>query len=426
MLKRRAGLALCLLLPAFILSGCSSIPFLSGGNTTKERTLVFSHWDTENQEVYKALAEAYAEEHTGLTIEVQAVAPEGYADTYLKSVSDQKAPDVLAVPADDQFQRFVSSGKLMDLTKSKLLPEDYDSALAQIGSRDGHIWAVPATGSIPVVFFNKACYTQNKLVSPLTVSDFIVNCSILQQNGVTPFAMSTDGSGQYDTADFAEGILANGLRDTPLLSNGKFFDSNTELDSGFMDTAGLASALTASGLIAAKENSAQGHQALLEQFTKGAYAMIPGTTDDIKTLRALDGSFGFGFFPMPGSGTSAAGVFKADMMLGISKGTKLKSDAEGFISYLLSPSSQALICDKALSIPASNDVKLSDDDLAGAQALLNVSGEKRPSLFQRITSTEKSICLKKLDLAYSGPTDDLDGFMQDWASKLKALYDEKK
>jgi raffinose/stachyose/melibiose transport system substrate-binding protein len=418
MLKKYVRLALCTLLPVLILAGCGS---RSGSNTNEERTLVFSHWDVENQEIYQTLAQEYMKEHTGLTIEVQAIAPDKYNAAWLKSISDNKAADVFAVPAGDDFQIFAGSGKLMDLGKKSDLLDNYDSALAQIGSQDGHTWAVPVKGSVPVVFFNKAYIQQCNLVSPLTISDFIVNCSILQQNGILPFGMSKNDAGQYDTADFIEGIMANGPCDTPLLSSGQFFDKNTELDSGFIDAVGLAYELTISELLVAKENSVQGHQALLEQFAQGAYAMIPGDTNDIAKLREHGGDFSFGFFPMPGSDTSLTGVFKADMMLGILKNTKLDEDAKGFVSYLLSPASQEFLCNETYTIPVSDNVQLTDADLATAQTLLNGTGGRNPSLFQRISKDEKSICLGKLDLVYSGSAENYDEFMQDWINRLKEL-----
>lgn len=414
--KRFVSLALCMLLLAFVLTGCGN-----SGNTDKARTLVFSHADVANQEVYKTLADQYMQEHTGLTIEVQAIAPDNYTETWLKSVSDKKLADVFAVPAGEDFEKFVETDKLLDLSKSSILPEAYDSTLAQIGSRDGHIWAIPVTGSMPVVFFNKAYYEQSQLFYPQTISDFIVNCSILQQVGILPFAMSKDDNGRYDTADLVEGILANGPRDTPLLTSAKFFEKNVELDSGFIDMVGLTYELTIAGMLNTKDNSAQGHQALLEQFANGAYAMIPGDTQDIKTLREVNSDFSFGFFAMPGSSGSINGVFKADMMLGISKSSKVSADAEGFINYLLSASSQELLCNKTLSIPVLYNVTPADLDLANAQKMLMISETKNISLFQRLSKTNSSICIEKLDLAFSGSADDLDVFMQDWTNKLKAI-----
>ncbi|WHH57948.1 ABC transporter substrate-binding protein [Petroclostridium sp. X23] len=418
--KRYVSLALCIYLLAGILTGCS-IPFLSSFNTEKERTLVFSHRDVENREIYETLAGEYMKEHAGLTIEVQVIPPEEYTDTWLQGLSDQNIADVFAVPADEDFEAFIGSGRLLDLNKSNVLPEGYNSSLLQIGTRDGHVRAVPVTGSVPVVFYNKMFFEKCGLVLPQTISDLVVNCLILQQNGIIPLAMYRDENGFLDTVDLIEGILANGACDTGLMSNGEFFDKNTELDSGFYDAVGLAFELTMSDLIVKKEESVQGHQMLLEQFAKGACAMIPGDSNDIRKLQELSSDFDSGFFLMPGSSRTYTGVFKADMMLGISKSSKVVSDAKGFIHYLLSLEGQELLCNQAGRIPATNHVIISDANLAAAQAFLDTPDRMYPSLFQRISKDKRAICVEKLDLAFSGSGGILEDDMLDWITRLKAV-----
>lgn len=415
MRKRYAFLALCICLLVGSFSGCSIL----NRNTEKERTMVFSHWDVENQEVYKALAGEYMREHPGLTIEVQVVAPQEYADAWLRSVSDKNMADVFAVPVDDGFEDFIDSGKLADLNDCNVLPDDYNSCLLQIGSRDGHIWAVPVTGSVPVVFYNNSFFEKCGLVIPETISDFVVNCLILQQNDITPFAMSRDKNGLLDTADFVEGILANGPCDTSLESDGVFFDKNAELDSGFYDVAGLSFELIMSDLMVKKKESVLGHQALLEQFIDGGFAMFSGSSNDIPKLRQLDGNFDFGFFAMPGSTNSYTGICKADMMLGISKKSKVAPDAEGFVNYLLSAKGQKILCNKAGRIPVTNHVTISDPDLAAAQAVLDTADGMYPSLFQRISNDKRAICVEKLDLVFSGSCGVLEDYMLDWTTRLK-------
>lgn len=422
MSKKCISLALGILMSALLFTGCSGT-FLSGSKQDKDRTLVLSIWDAENQEIYKTLAQDYAKEHPGLTIQVQVV-EEKYTDMLIKSLSE-KETDVFAVPADE-LQNVIDTGKMMELEKSKLLPNDYDHSLLQIGTRDEHLWAIPIMGSIPVVCFNLADYETCKLAVAQTLSDFIVNCSILQENGLNPFALATDNNGKYDVADFVEGILANGPRDTSLLSDGKFFAVNTELDSGFIDIIGLANELNISDMLGNKEDCPQGHQALLEEFVQGKYSMIACDTNDIKTLRALDSNFGFGYFAMPGSNATATGVFKADIMLGIAKNTHAKSDAEGFIKYLLAETNQAQLCDVTLGIPALNNVKLADSDLSKALALLDPAEVKQPSLFQRISPADKSVCLNNLDLAFAGSIGSMDVFMRDWTEKIKSSSEDIK
>ncbi len=416
MCKRSIGIVLCIGLIAGILTGCH-IPFLS--KTEKERTMVFSHWDTENQKVYETLASKYMKKNKGLTIKIQEISREEYNETWLQSISDKNMADVFAVPAGKDFDVFAESGKLLDL--DKVLPDDYDRSIIKLGTKDGHVWAVPVTGSVPVIFYNKALFQQYELVRPQTVSDFVVNCSILQHNGFTPFAMSKDENGFLDTADFVEGILANGSCDTDLVSEGKFFHKNEALDSGFHDVMGLAFEFALSDLMIPKEESVQGHQKLQEQFVNGACAMFPGSTNDISTLHKRNDQFEFGIFSMPGSKSFYKGVLKADMMLGISDKSKVDSDAEGFVRYLLSKEGQELLCNGVSRIPVTEKVPVSDPELAAAQGFLYTADGLSPSLYQRITEKERAICREKLDLAFSGSCGILEEYMLDWTNALKEV-----
>ncbi len=412
MYKRFVGLTLCICLLAGILIGCGA---------EKERTLIFIHWDVKNKEVYETLAKEYMNVHKGLTVEVQLISPEEYTDILLQSFSDKNISDVFAVPVDEDFEAFINSGKLRDLNNRKVLPDDYNSALLQIGTREGHVWAIPVTGSVPVVFYNKTLFQQYGLVQPRTISDFVVNCLILQEKNILPFAMSRDNKGVLNTGDFVEGILANGPCDTGLMSDGEFFNENTELDSGFYDTVGLAFELTMGDLTVKKEESVEGHQKLLEQFANGTCAMFPGSSNDIEKLRELNCDFDFGFFSMPGADNSHIGVFKADMMLGISKSSKVTSDAEGFINYMLSAEGQNLLCNEVGRIPVTNHVTILDPDLAAAQGFLNTPDGMYPSIFQRISNDERAICFEKLDIVFSDSNIVLDDYMLDWAIKLKEI-----
>ena len=416
MLKRYIGFILCICLMGGVLTGCH-IPFIA--DSEKERTLVFSHWDVENQKVYETLAREYMKKNKGLTVKVQVVPREEYTDAWLQSISNNNMADLFAVPVDD-FETFIESDNLMDLTK--VLPDDYKRSIKKIGTRDGHVWAVPVTGSVPVIFYNKMVFQNLKLVPPQTISDFVVNCSVLQHNGITPFAMSRDENDIFDTADFIEGIIANGPCDTDLISDGKFFNKNKELDSGFYyDVMGLAFELTISDLMVKKGESVLDHQKLLEQFVNGTYAMFPGNSNDIQKLRELNDKLNFGYFSMPGSKGTNKGIFKADMMLGISDKSKVDSDARGFVNYLLSKDGQKIFCNGVNRIPVTDDVPVSDPDLAAAQEILNTVDGLAPSLYQRITEKERAICDEKLDLAFSDSCGDLEEFMLDWTKELKAV-----
>lgn len=389
----------------FCLSACRYIPFMNKEEKiiTGERTMVFCHWDEEHQAVYEQLAKSYMEQQEGLEIIVQSSPYEEYQQS-------KQLPDLFAVPAGDEFEYFAESKKLKALSAADVTAEHYDKRLLACGTSQKNVLAVPITAEIPVIYYQKSIYESYQLVEPLTVSDFLINCYLLKDNGITPLLLSVQ-DGLFDSFDFTEGILANGPKDSPLVAEGRFSGDTKSIDGGFFDLGGLAFELVNSDYLLPFEQAPVSRQQLLEQFAAGEVAMIPGTTGDYEILREMMEEEP-GYFPMPGSDVFNSVVIKAEMMLGISKDSKLAADATGFLNYLLTPEAQKVLCDETKAMPVVTGIQLSEESFNRLQQYYSVS------VFQRISSRERQICRERIHALLTGNGSNLEVFLSEWKNEL--------
>ncbi|GEM_PF-2201356 len=422
-MKRRMT-ELCLLLCALLLmNGCGAAN-LFGSRGSSPRTLRFMHPDPEHQGVYEQLAQKYSKLHEGLTVKVLCAARDRYAADWLAAQKGDSPADLFAVLPGEGFAAFSESGILSKLKTDELLPEGYDKNLLQFGSDGKNTLAVPVTGSVPLIFYNAALYEKYGLIEPATISDFIVNCQLLKNGGSKPFAMAVK-DGRWDMLDFSEGVIANGPRNSKLVSGGVLTDGKSGLDGEFYDLWGAAFSLVTSDALPEKSGAPSGHDQLIKQFAQGKYAMACGDSSDVSTLTQQMGAGKFGFFSMPGTDTAYGGVWKANLMLGISKKSKLKDDAEGFLSYLLSRDSQAALCDETSSVPAVQGVSLSARNASRLQKMLHSSGGYSLSVFQRIPDPERKVCVKYLDSFWSLQPYDIDGSISRFQQELEKSTGKK-
>ncbi|WP_077612429.1 ABC transporter substrate-binding protein [Clostridium sp. Marseille-P2415] len=412
MQKKVFSVAVFLLAAACVLTACKKIGFIFKKDPVRDCTLTFWHWDTGHQEFYEKIASDYAREHDGVKIKIRLVPYEAYTEEWLKAAAEGQAADVFAIPPES-LDQFISSGKLEALTYADLFPADSKEELLINGPEKETAFALPAAGSLPVIFYNKDIYEQNQLVVPETLSDFVTNCAILRQSSCQPFAMSLTEEGMFDAFDFAAGVLANGKRLDGGEKEKRNFKKLLDKNTGYYDLIGIAMELSLD-----KEFCVKGHQALLENFAQNKYAMICGTTEDIAVLKERMPS-SFGWFMLPGEDYTDAGVWKANHMFGAAKKGKAAKEAKRFLSYFLTPKNQQAFSAEFGMLPAVRGVEPDDEEIR--QAYDSLSGKKEVyfSFFQTMPQEERKICAEELDLIFSGKVTDPEGFLAEWLGKLK-------
>jgi ABC-type glycerol-3-phosphate transport system substrate-binding protein len=412
MQKKFSVIAVFLFTAACFLVACNENGFMFKKSPVEDNTLTFWHWDAWHQEFYKKIATDYAREHEGVKIKINVVPYETYTQEWLKAVENGQTADVFAIPPES-LDQFVNSGTLEALTYADLFPEDHKDKLLLNESEEDTVYALPAAGSLPVIFYNKDIYEQNHLVVPETLSDFVTNCVILKQSSFQPFAMSLSEEGLFNAFDFATVILANGKSLGNEKEEKQDFKKMLDKNTGYYDLLGIAMELSLD-----KELCVKGHQNLLEDFAQNKYAMICGTTEDVAVLKELMPS-SFDWFLLPGKDDTKAGVWKANHMFGAAKKGKTVEEAKRFLSYLLTKENQLAFSKEFGMLPSVRGLKPEDKEVRQAYDLLSGKKEVYDSFFQTMSQNERKICEEELDLIFSGKVTDPEGFLAEWMNKLQ-------
>lgn len=403
MQKKAFSAAVFLLAAICSLTACNKNGSILIKNQVKECTLTFWNWDNGHEDFYEKIVSDYEEENKGVTINIRLVPYETYTQEWLKAASEGDTADVFAIPPES-LNEFINSRKLEALTYADLIPA---------GSEGEKTYALPAAGSIPVIFYNKEIYEQNQLVVPETLSDFVTNCAVLKQSSCQPFAMSLTEDGVFDSFDFAAGILANGKSLKGKESEKQDFKKLLGKNTGYYDLLGIAMELSLD-----KELCVKGHQALLENFAQKKYAMICGTTEDTAWLNNSMSS-SYGWFLLPGEDYTNAGVWKANHMFGAAKKGKSVKEAKKFLSYLLTQKNQLAFSSEFGMLPAVRGLKPDDKEIRQAYELVSGKKEVYYPFYHAMSQDEKTICAEKLDMIFSGKVTDPEGFLSDWIRELK-------
>jgi multiple sugar transport system substrate-binding protein len=128
--------------------------------------------------------------------------PTPYSDTtsyqaaVLAAVTTSETPDFFTWWSGYRIEDLYKQGVLTDVSDiwaQAISAGNLSESVASAFTFDGKQWAVPASLSYWVVWYNKKVYADNGLSVPATWADFTANCDKLKAAGVTPLASTQDG-----------------------------------------------------------------------------------------------------------------------------------------------------------------------------------------------------------------------------------------
>ena len=185
-----------------VLAGC-------GNNTRKtisegeDITLRFSFWEAstgkEAETAFQNVVDSYEAEHPNVHIELVSQANAGYQDWIKAQTATDSLPEIQMNTAGN----LVSMGKkglVEDITDAYNMPNPYyDGKIWKDtfadGSLDGiHEYTTVPAYNIPLfatgvaMYYNKDIYNQLGLNVPNNWNEFIDNCKIIEEAGITPIA----------------------------------------------------------------------------------------------------------------------------------------------------------------------------------------------------------------------------------------------
>lgn len=185
-------------LAAAVLAGCSNAASPTASKSSDPITLFTDNaaWKPGFQAVGDELKKI-----TGRGLEMQALPDAANFQQTLEQSLGAKPADIVKSSNGLQLQRLAASGNLTDLTSvwDEAVKKGWlDDGLRPYYSHDGKVYAVPMTGSVGAVFYNKALFKQYGLEEPKTYADFEKIAETLKQNGVTPmWSSGIDGWTPY-------------------------------------------------------------------------------------------------------------------------------------------------------------------------------------------------------------------------------------
>ena len=196
-MKRILVLLLCACIMLSLLAGCGSKTESSGDNSGKKTEIKISCWGIEtdpNSVIIKEAVELFNKRNTmNAVATVVFTEQEQYKTKIAADMAANEVPDVFNTWAAGFLKPFVKSGKVYDLTDKlnadKEWKDRYAPGVYSALEFDGRVYALPTTQTVVCLFYNKEIFDRYGLQAPKTYDDLKNIIKVLNDNGITPFAL---------------------------------------------------------------------------------------------------------------------------------------------------------------------------------------------------------------------------------------------
>jgi multiple sugar transport system substrate-binding protein len=342
--KTRGVAAATLVLTGLVLGGCSA-----GAGETDTVTL----WIRDYQRgLVEPLAATYNATHE-TQVEITLVPSATYVQKLATATAGGDPPDVAAL--DLVFTPYFSqAGALVDITdRVEELPyrDDFSPAHASVADFDGRTYAVPFTGDVSVLFYNKTLFAEAGLdpeKPPTTHAEFRDAAAAIRALGGSAYGYSFPGAcGGCNIFGFTPLIWASG--GDVLSEDGR--------------TATLDSPEVAEGLQLLRDMWTDGSIPSLAQtdngpnsstaFQAGNVGMLADGTATLATL-VRAGTVDFGVAPLPGRDGGSASFGGGDN-LAIMNGSDNPDGAWEFLEWATGEEAQTILAEQAV-LPVRTDL----------------------------------------------------------------------
>ncbi|WP_042170578.1 extracellular solute-binding protein [Paenibacillus gorillae] len=202
-MKKRIALVAIAALLISILAACGGT---NGKETTNEgekpatgEKVKLSLWhnftgDDQRAQTMRSIIEQYQKDYPNVTLDIQAIPPDGYK-TRLKTVAAAgEMPDVFILSNGSMTQEFSAAGLIQPVNelidshpewKEGFMPNSFDAFTV-----DGNIYSAPmGLSPTSILYYNKSILEQNGLTVPKTWDELLNAISVLKGKGITPIAL---------------------------------------------------------------------------------------------------------------------------------------------------------------------------------------------------------------------------------------------
>ncbi len=126
--------------------------------------------------------------HPDVTVKLERQQWTGIVEKLTTSLSGSDAPDVVEF-GNTQAQTFEAAGAVVDLTgdKADLGGDDFLQSLAEAGTYDGKLYAVPYYAGARIVIYRKDLFEKSGIAVPTTLEEFLAaGAKLKADNAATP------------------------------------------------------------------------------------------------------------------------------------------------------------------------------------------------------------------------------------------------
>ncbi len=346
--RRWASTAAVVALGGISLAACSS----SGGGSgsgQEPQTITFAYSNPSgNEHYYQDAAAAYKKAHPGVTITMQSLPAESYAQAIATRIQGGNAPDVFQTESGsgqaDSIQPFAKAGLLLPLTDPALKAELTPAGLSQF-QYNGKIYAVSLGSAVNGIVYNDqlAKAAGVTLTANSTFSDVLQACATAKAKGKSLFGLA--GSAAPNT-----GILALEIATSAVYGADPNWDAQRTAGTvKFATTPGWTATLNSivqlykAGCFQPGAQSA-GFDALTNGSSRGqlfGFFAPSGAAHDISV--ASGGHVNLVALPFPApSGQTYASV-SSDTSVAGNAHTKSPKLVASFLAFLASPAGQKIL-----------------------------------------------------------------------------------
>lgn len=206
-------IVMVVLLSFSLLIGCSSKEPSGGSQKAdtnkivddgKEVKLRFAIWDKNQLPGMEAVAKAYKEDHSNVSISVEVIPWDEYWTKLEAGAVGNSMPDVFWMHSNE-FYKYASNGKLMEITDGMIEEDKFPEGLVTNFTFDGKLFGVPKDFDTIGLIYNKTLFDEAGIAYPdeSWTWDTLKEAAVALTNkdkGVTGFAAGFQNqSGYYNT-----------------------------------------------------------------------------------------------------------------------------------------------------------------------------------------------------------------------------------
>lgn len=297
--------------------------------------------------------DAEFEKKYGVTVDLQTMANDttGYQTLQQTAVQGGTA-DIMAIQPFDPMPANMSSDNLSKtqewavnnvFTSLNGQPwvKNFNSSVLQAATYKGQDYGLVTGVYQTGIFYNKAIFKKYGLQAPTTYDQFISVCNTLKAHNVTPVWTGISGGAtfylEFMQFPLMQDLISPSLGSTDLsdaLATGKVKWSDTRMVTALQEEKNIASNYLESNY------AGQNWQQMPGAFAAGKAAMLLDGSWDMSSVLQANPKMQIGYFPLPGSNTSADNqpVSNADMTWVVLNNSKNKALAEKWLTFFATPS----------------------------------------------------------------------------------------